>query len=108
MKPQLNERIAQFDSPFRRLDDLLGGITPNPARTPIIMSVGEPQDSPPALLADTVAANAHLWNRYPFAVGTPEFRRAAQGYLHRRYPGSRGRIDPDQEISPVTSTREGL
>ena len=41
------------------------------------MSVGEPQDAPPALLAETVAAHAHLWNRYPPAVGTPEFRRAA-------------------------------
>jgi aspartate/methionine/tyrosine aminotransferase len=108
MNPLLNERIAQFDSPFRRLDELLAGITPDPARKPIVMSVGEPQDAPPALLADTVAAHAYLWNRYPPAVGTPEFRLAAQGYLHRRYPGTRGRIDPDHEISPVTSTREGL
>ena len=108
MNPLLNERIAQFDSPFRRLDELLGGISPDPARSPIVMSIGEPQDSPPALLADTVAAHAHLWNRYPPAVGTPEFRRAAQGYLHRRFPVSRGRIDPDHEISPVTSSREGL
>jgi aspartate/methionine/tyrosine aminotransferase len=108
MKPLLNERIAQFDSPFRRLDALLAPLTPNPERKPIIMSVGEPQDAPPALLADAVAANAHLWNRYPPAVGSPEFRRAAQGYLHRRYAGTRGRIDPDNEISPVTSSREGL
>jgi len=108
MKPQLNERIAQFDSPFRRLDELLAAVTPDPAKKPIVMSVGEPQDSPPALLADTVAANANLWNRYPHAVGTPEFRRAARGYLHRRYPGTQGRIDPDHEISPVTSSREGL
>jgi len=108
MKPQLNERIAQFDSPFRRLDELLAAVTPDPAKKPIVMSVGEPQDSPPALLADTVAANANLWNRYPHAVGTPEFRRAARGYLYRRYSGTKGRIDPDHEISPVTSSREGL
>ena len=108
MNPQLNERIAQFDSPFRRLDELLAGITPDPQRTPIIMSVGEPQDAPPPLLADTIAAHAHLWNRYPQAVGTPEFRRAVQGYLHRRYGSTRGRIDPDAEVSPVTSSREGL
>ena len=108
MNPLLNERIAQFDSPFRRLDELLAGIAPNPELTPIIMSVGEPQDAPPPLLAESVAAHAHLWNRYPPAVGTPEFRRAAQGYLHRRYAGTRGRIDPDAEISPVTSSREGL
>ena len=108
MNPLLNERIARFDSPFRRLDALLAGIAPNPQLPPITMSVGEPQDAPPSLLAEAVAANAHLWNRYPVAVGTPEFRRAAQGYLERRYAATRGRIDPDAQISPVTSTREGL
>jgi aspartate/methionine/tyrosine aminotransferase len=108
MNPLLNERIAQFDSPFRRLDALLANIAPNPQLAPIVMSVGEPQDSPPSLLTETVAAHAHLWNRYPPAIGTPEFRRAALGYLERRYAGTRGRIDPETQVSPVTSTREGL
>jgi len=108
MNPLLNERIARFDSPFRRLDELLAGIVPNPQLPLINMSVGEPQDAPPSLLTETVAANAHLWNRYPSAVGTPEFRRAAAGYLERRYPATRGRIEPDAQISPVTSSREGL
>ena len=106
--PELNERIARFDSPFRRLDEWLAGIAPNAQLPPINMSVGEPQDAPPSLLTEAVAANAHLWNRYPQAVGTPEFRRAATGYLERRYPATRGRIDPDAQISPVTSSREGL
>ena len=79
MNPLLNERIARFDSPFRRLDEWLAGIVPNPQLPPINMSVGEPQDAPPSLLTEAVAANAHLWNRYPQAVGTPEFRRAATG-----------------------------
>jgi N-succinyldiaminopimelate aminotransferase len=108
MIPLLNERIARVESPFRRLDELLAGSAPNPQLPPISMSVGEPQDVPPALLADAVAANAGLWNRYPPAAGTPEFRRAVQGYLGRRYPGTRGRIDPDLQLAPVTSTREGL
>ena len=108
MNPLLNERLARFDSPFRRLDEWLAGIAPNPQLPPINMSVGEPQDAPPSLLAEAVAANAHLWNRYPPAVGTPEFRRAAAGYLERRYPATRGRIEPDMQISPVTSSREGL
>lgn len=108
MKPQLNERLARFDSPFRRLDQLLAGIAPDPTLAPIVMSVGEPQDAPPALLAATVAAHAAEWNRYPPAIGTPELRHAAIGYLARRYPGTRGRIDPDTQVSSVASTREGL
>jgi aspartate/methionine/tyrosine aminotransferase len=108
MVPLLNERIARVESPFRRLDELLAGTAPHPELPLINMSVGEPQDAPPAILAEKVAANAALWNRYPPAAGTPEFRRAVQGYLGRRYPGTRGRIDPDAQIAPVTSTREGL
>lgn len=108
MKPQLNERTARFDSPFRRLDQLLAGIAPNPKLTPIVMSVGEPQDAPPAALAEAVAAHADEWNRYPPALGTPELRHAAVGYFGRRYPGSRGRIDAEAQISAIASTREGL
>lgn len=108
MNTLLNERIARFDSPFRRLDQLLTGIAPDPRLTPISMAIGEPQDAPPPLLAETIASHSHLWNRYPPAVGTPEFRRAALGYLERRYPAARGRIDPDAHVSPVTSSREGL
>jgi len=108
MNPLLNERISRFESPFRRLDALLADIAPNPGHAPIVMSVGEPQDAPPTWLAEQVAAHAHEWNRYPQAIGTPEFRRAALGYVERRYPATRTRIDQDTEISPVTSTREGL
>ena len=39
MNPQLNERIAQFDSPFRRLDELLAPVTPDPAKRPIVDSM---------------------------------------------------------------------
>ncbi|HET7097434.1 MAG TPA: aminotransferase class I/II-fold pyridoxal phosphate-dependent enzyme [Casimicrobiaceae bacterium] len=108
MNPLLNERTAHFESPFRRLDALLAGVTPDPKFKPIVMSVGEPQDAPPPWLAEIVAAHAHEWNRYPPAIGTQEFRQAARGYIERRYPGARNRIDLDAEISPVTSTREAL
>src|SRR5262252_4914066 len=108
MNPLLNERLERFESPFRRLDALLADVVPDSRHAPIVMSVGEPQDAPPSWLAETVAAHAHDWNRYPPAIGTPEFRRAARGYVERRYPATRNRIDLDTEISPVTSTREAL
>ena len=108
VKPLLNERIARFESPFRRLDALLSEITPNPALAPITMHVGEPQDSPPPMLAQAVADHANQWNRYPPSLGTPEFLAAANGYLERRYPSVRGRVATDRELSSVSSTREGL
>lgn len=108
MALQLNERIDRFESPFRRLDALIADIVPDPAFKPILMHVGEPQDSPPALLADTVAAHAHEWNRYPPALGSPELLAAAAGYVDRRFPAARGRIKVERELSSVASTREAL
>ena len=108
VKPQLNERVERFESPFRRLDALLSGITPNPALAPITMHVGEPQDSPPPMLAQAVADHADQWNRYPPSLGTPEFLDAVTGYLGRRYPAVRGRVSKERELSSVSSTREGL
>lgn len=108
MLPLINERISRFESPFRRLDALLAGIVPNPELSPIVMSVGEPQDAPPPLLAEAVAAHAHEWNRYPPVAGTPELRAAALGYLERRYISARGRIDTENHLSAVASTREVL
>ena len=108
MTLHLNERIDQFESPFRRLDALIAELQPAPGLAPILMHVGEPQDEPPALLAQTVAANAHDWNRYPPSLGTPAFLAAVAGYLDRRYPGARGRVRPDRELSSVASTREAL
>jgi hypothetical protein len=72
------QRAHRAPVPVPPADELLAGIVPT-ATAPIVMSVGEPQDAPPALLAEAVAANASLWNRYPPAAGTPEFRLAVQG-----------------------------
>ncbi len=108
MTLRTNERVDRFESPFRRLDALLAGVAPNPGLTPIMMHVGEPQDAPPAVLAQAVAAHAGEWNRYPPSLGTQEFLAAAASYLERRYPGVRGRLRRELELSAVASTREAL
>jgi len=106
MTLRTNERADRFESPFRRLDALLAGLAPNPGLAPITMHVGEPQDAPPAILAQAVAAHAGEWTRYPPSLGTPEFLAAVAGYLERRYPGVRGRLRREFELSAVASTRE--
>ena len=68
------------------------------------MSVGEPQDVPPPCWPKRSPPTPTCGTAIRPSLGTPEFRRAALGYLERRYPGTRGRIDPDAQISPVTST----
>jgi aspartate/methionine/tyrosine aminotransferase len=105
----LNPSYDQLrDNPFRRLAELIVDITPRSNEPPIMLSIGEPQGQPPALLAETLAKNSHLWNRYPPPNGTPELRQAAKAWLDRRYRLPAGMIDADRNIVPVPGTREPL
>jgi aspartate/methionine/tyrosine aminotransferase len=106
---QTNTRLERLDDyPFARLNALLAPITPRANRQPIVMSVGEPQHEPPALLAETVARHADSWNKYPPMAGTPAFRQAVADWLTWRYRLPRGMIGPEKHILPVSGSKEGL
>jgi N-succinyldiaminopimelate aminotransferase len=99
------DRLAEF--PFRRLAALLKR-GPVPGGTTYDLALGEPRHVPPALLAATVAAHAHLWNRYPPVAGTPEFRASAAAWLTRRFGLPEGLVDPDRHVVPLAGSKEGL
>jgi N-succinyldiaminopimelate aminotransferase len=102
----LNERLDLLtDYPFQRLADLLGGA---PGPDSIVMSIGEPQHPAPRLVADTLAAHAGLWGKYPPAQGSAEFRAAAAGWLTRRFALPTDMLNADKAILPVAGTREAL
>jgi succinyldiaminopimelate transaminase len=105
----LNPRLDQFtDFPFQRLRDLIGGTQPPAGLEPILLSLGEPQHGAPPLIAEALAANAHLWGKYPPVEGTPELRAAIAGWLTRRYALTPGAVDPDRHVVPVAGTKEAL
>jgi aspartate/methionine/tyrosine aminotransferase len=105
----LNARLSGMtDYPFTRLAGLLGKVPPFAGRPVLNLAVGEPQSPPPRIVADTLAANAHDWGRYPPIAGTPTFRNAVAGWLNRRYRLPVGAVDPDRAILPVQGTREAL
>ena len=104
-----NERLDRLtDFPFRRLARLLEPLAPPSGVEPIDLALGEPKHAPPALLAETVAANAHLWNRYPPVNGTAELRRAVVAWLSRRYDLPPASLDPDRHVVTVAGTKEAL
>ncbi|HYD99263.1 MAG TPA: aminotransferase class I/II-fold pyridoxal phosphate-dependent enzyme [Alphaproteobacteria bacterium] len=104
-----NPRLDGLDDyPFARLARLLEPHAPPAGLAPLNLSLGEPQHPAPALLEATLRANAHLWGKYPPVAGTPEFRRAAAGWLGRRYGLPAGFVDPEAAILPVAGTREAL
>jgi aspartate/methionine/tyrosine aminotransferase len=99
--------LAEF--PFRRLAALLAGVEPGAGGASAAdLSIGEPKHAPPPLLAEVVAANARLWNRYPPVGGTPEFRAAVAGWLERRFGLPGGAVDPERCVLPLAGTKEGL
>src|SRR5579864_6242264 len=91
----LNPNLGDLtDYPFEALRTLLNPVIPRVNDEIILMSVGEPQHQPPPLLAETLAAHAHEWNKYPPMAGTPELRQAIAGWLARRYRLPAGALDP--------------
>jgi len=105
----LNPRLDLLtDYPFDRLRELLDDIPAPAGLDSLSLSIGEPQHRPPQMIADTVAANAHLWNKYPPPPGTPGLRGAITGWLKRRFGLDDLELDPDRHIVPVSGTREAL
>jgi N-succinyldiaminopimelate aminotransferase len=105
----VNSRLnALVDNPFTKLRVLLDGIRPATNEALLPWAVGEPQHDPPALLAETLAKNAHLWNRYPPPPGTPEYRAACAAWLTRRYRLPAGMIEGDRHVLIANGSKEAL
>ncbi len=94
--------------PFQRLAALLDGITPAPGVDQIVMSIGEPQHTPPQLLHNALAKAAGEWGKYPPTPGSPDYRRAVANWCTERYGLKPGAVDPDKNVLPVAGSREGL
>ena len=105
LNPQL-ETLSDY--PFESLRTLLAPITPTVNAAPIVMSVGEPQHQPPALLTETLMAHAGEWNRYPPMAGIPELRGAIADWLTRRYRLPAGAVNPERNVLTLAGTKEGL
>lgn len=93
-------------SSFAQLATLLEGIAPG--RTPLSLSVGDPQGTPPPFVLEAIARNAHLFGQYPPINGTEDWRLAAAGWLRRRFALPESAVDPERHVLPLNGTREGL
>ena len=105
-------RLAEVPlSSFAKLAELLKDATPESfpiGNAPVAMTVGEPQDEPPAFIAEIVNRDARDFGRYPPLAGTPSFRVACGAWLARRFNLPASAIEPDAQILPLNGSREGL
>ena len=103
MNPQL-ARLQPY--PFERLRALFAGVTPNAARRPINLSLGEPKHPTPPLILEALAAGAKGLANYPTTAGPPALREAIAAWLSRRH--ALGTLDPATQVLPVLGSREAL
>jgi N-succinyldiaminopimelate aminotransferase len=92
-------------SPFLRVTELLAPY--QPGKPLIILSLGEPQHALPDFVGPVLARHVAEFGRYPIAKGIEPFRKAAAGWLSRRFDLPRA-IDPESELLVLSGSREGL
>src|SRR5690349_23159871 len=86
--------------PFQRLAALLAGVAPASDKT-LVMSIGEPQHVPPALLHTALAKAQGDWGKYPPTAGTPAYRAAVAAWCSQRFKLPAGFLDSEKHVLPL-------
>ncbi len=103
----MNSHLALLQPyPFERLRALFSGVTPNPRRTPISLSIGEPKHPTPQLIRDALCAGSAGLANYPTTAGVPALREAIADWLMRRH--GLASLDAATQVLPVLGSREAL
>lgn len=105
----MNSRLASLQPyPFQRLAQLLHGIIPPADKTPIRLSMGEPQHAAPAFVLEALTANLKGLSNYPVTKGSAELRQSIAAWVTRRFHLDKIPLDPERHVLPVAGTREAL
>ncbi len=102
----MNPRLDQLHPyPFQKLRELFAGVTPNPGRAPINLSIGEPKHTTPPFIKDALVGGLDGLAHYPVTQGMETLRQAIAAWAERRYGVA---LDPATQILPVNGSREAL
>lgn len=103
----MNPRLDLLQSyPFEKLRLLFAGVTPDAAKKPISLGIGEPQHATPQFIKDALIGNLAGLAAYPATAGTEALKTAIAGWLMRRY--GLKKVDAATEVLPVNGSREAL
>ncbi|HWP34956.1 MAG TPA: succinyldiaminopimelate transaminase [Thermodesulfobacteriota bacterium] len=67
--------------------------------------VGDPIEPTPPFIREALVRAVPAVSQYPSVAGTPELRRAAAGWVERRFGV---RLDPDTQILPTMGSKEAI
>jgi len=103
MNPDLKQLQAY---PFEKLRALKAGVEPPAARSPIVLSIGEPKQPTPDFIKQALMDNLSGLARYPMTKGEDALREAIAAWLCRRF--QLPAVDAATQVLPVNGTREAL
>jgi len=105
----MNSRLASLQRyPFERLAELIKDITPPANKSPIRLSVGEPQHAAPAFVLEALTKNLKGLSNYPTTRGGAPLREAIARWATKRFTLDKITLDPERHVLPVAGTREAL
>jgi len=93
--------------PFEKLAQLKQGVEPV-AKTPILLSMGEPQHPAPHKVVESLIAHTHGLSKYPLTKGDPNLRQAIADWLMQRFALNSNSLDAEKHVLPVNGTREAI
>ncbi|WP_295547692.1 succinyldiaminopimelate transaminase [uncultured Pseudacidovorax sp.] len=102
MNPLL-DRLQPY--PFERLRQLLAGVTPSTAYSPISLGIGEPKHPTPPFIKHALIEGLDSLSGYPATAGDLKLRTAFTDWLQKRYGLA---LDPATQVLPVNGSREAL
>jgi aspartate/methionine/tyrosine aminotransferase len=71
--------------PFEKLTTLLEGIVPNPAYSPIALTIGEPQFDTPAFIQKSLCKHSEELRRYPKTAGEATLNDSMRAFVKSRF-----------------------
>ena len=97
------------DNMFQKTRSLIENISPVAGMNEINMSIGEPQQEPPAFISKMFSKKKCDWNSYPKVKGNKKFYDDVKYYLNNRFNKIGDWLNPlDNYLLPVPGTREPL
>lgn len=105
MRPPLNPLLGQLTAYMQEAMNRVRAAARARGGPVYDFGIGDPREPTPAFLREALKGAVPEVSQYPSVAGIPALRRAAAGYLSRRFSLS---LDPEREIIPCSGAKEAL
>jgi succinyldiaminopimelate transaminase len=105
VKPFLNPLVASLAGYLQEKANAQREVALKSGRPVYDFGIGDPREPTPEFIRQALREAVPEVSQYPSIAGLPALRKAAAGYLQRRFGLS---LDPDREILPCAGAKEAL